>query len=224
MAETSERSSKRSRLEYKDIFTVLVGPDEESFSIHASIATSKSKFFEAACRGTWTEAQAKVVRLPEVSPDIFKAYVQWMYSGEVVNPSEPEIDAGCEGHAPQVALVKLYHLGDVLLDLPLRNRVMDVYISLRRKFTGGSGSQAIYWAWEHLPPTSTMRRFVLAEHLFQGAERSTWYGDNRGTLHASFLGDLVFAYSEAQWIRPTTHPMKASGCEYHEHDAEFPEC
>ena len=63
--------------------TIIVNeeqPDlEASFHVPESLLTEKSEFFQAACRNEWKEATSRVIKLPEVEPDIFSLYLFWVY-------------------------------------------------------------------------------------------------------------------------------------------------
>lgn len=75
---------------YNNVLSVLVGRDEEAFVVHEHFISAKSKFFEAASRKEWLEGVQNLIRLPEVEPWIFKAYVNWVYTGDVLIEVEGE--------------------------------------------------------------------------------------------------------------------------------------
>ena len=63
---------------FDDVVNVLVGENEEKFVVHKKVICKTSKFFEAACRGTWREATSKTVRLPTIDPTSFGVHVGWL--------------------------------------------------------------------------------------------------------------------------------------------------
>ncbi|TKA81610.1 hypothetical protein B0A55_03559 [Friedmanniomyces simplex] len=223
MADGSQQAPKRSKLEYKDTFTVLVGPEKESFVLHASIATTHSKFFQAACRGKFKEAKEKVVRLLEVSEETFRAYVQWMYSGTVVvmDKQEHEADADCCVH--EVNLVKLYILADTLAALPLRNKTIDEYVVFSRSPSSGTVSLCIKLAYKHTPVGSRLRELFVDENVYWSAYWTKWLKRQLHHLPVEFISDLAIGMAERGWVRPTD-PCMREKCAYHEHDEEFPAC
>lgn len=62
---------------------VFVGPKEEAFVVYKDLFSAKSKFFEAACSQRWKEGMEKTIRIPEAEPEVFRAYVAWVYSNDV---------------------------------------------------------------------------------------------------------------------------------------------
>ena len=66
-----------------EIVKVIVGsPNTKEVSAHTSILTRSSKFFAAALnpQSGFAEAQKGVVELPEVMPEVFLHWLQWVYS------------------------------------------------------------------------------------------------------------------------------------------------
>ncbi|KAK4543404.1 hypothetical protein LTR36_005547 [Oleoguttula mirabilis] len=115
--------------------TVLVGVDEEAFTIHESLICDRSDFFKAACSGEWKESQTRTVRLPpSTTPAHFQIYLDWLYSQrqqsltellEVLLQEEGVSDAD-DVMALQVleGLCELWMLGDYLLDVTFKDRAI----------------------------------------------------------------------------------------------------
>jgi hypothetical protein len=84
--------------DYNDIIKVLVGTAQTPFSVHKHTICSKSKFFQTTCSSKqWLESEEKSVALPHIEPEIFKAYVHWMYTKTL----SYGIRWGHSGRAPQ---------------------------------------------------------------------------------------------------------------------------
>ncbi|KAK4565681.1 hypothetical protein LTR86_003529 [Recurvomyces mirabilis] len=117
------------RIEYEDIFTVLIGDDERAFAVHSSVVSKKSEFFRAACNGKFKEAKEKTIRLPEADIEPFRAYIQWCYNDTVcVEP--PSLGTKKSPNVPrhgeeQRAMSRLYCLATLFLDTTLQNKVID---------------------------------------------------------------------------------------------------
>jgi hypothetical protein len=148
--------------DYNNLISVLVGPDKATFTVHENYICAKSKFFKAACSKQWTrgaEGINRVIRLPEEDPQIFKSYVSWVYTNEVVVQG---IADRREETGPTVAgkeqgeLIKLYVLGDKLDDLALRDQVMKTLVNMNVQTYAAS----VTWAFEHTPPTSLLRTML----------------------------------------------------------------
>ncbi|KAK5695251.1 hypothetical protein LTR97_008757 [Elasticomyces elasticus] len=219
----SERSPKRTKLEYTNAFTVLVGAEEEEFLLHASIAVMHSKFFRAACNGGFKEAKDKIIRMAEVEPATFRSYLQWLYSRDVVVLTAAELATDVKDESLVSRLVKLYLLADVLADTLLRNRIIDeIQLSLGKNNTC-LGIGHINWAYESTPATSTLRKLIVDDHVRNSSWYASWLETARPSLPADFFADLAIGIAKTNWKQPI-RPRDAGRCTYHEHDDEFPSC
>lgn len=84
------------RSSYSDILTVLVGHDEQRFTVHQDVICTQSGFFKAACAHGWKEAEEKIVRLPEVEAAFFEAYLERLYDSSA-NPWGRTLDIVRDG-------------------------------------------------------------------------------------------------------------------------------
>ena len=57
--------------------------DSKTFTIQRRFLKS-SDFFEACLRGDWAENNNNAIELNETDPDIFKAYVVWLYTQDLL--------------------------------------------------------------------------------------------------------------------------------------------
>ncbi|KAK5703347.1 hypothetical protein LTR17_022213 [Elasticomyces elasticus] len=219
-----QQASKRTKLQYTDAFTVLVGAEEEKFIVHASIATKHSKFFQAACNGGFKEAEEKVIRLPETTPATFGAYLQWAYSGSVVVVDEEELKADVTGTRNRWRLAKLYVLANFLADIPLQNNVIDNYVGSLRSTKHGTGLCGLKLAYEHTPTGSWLRRLFVEEWsgTIRHAKNVKYFEANRDELPVEFQGDLIIAL--VALAEPVQKGIPMIACKYHEHNEEYPQC
>lgn len=67
--------------------TVVINEDEPelaaSFTVPEGLLVEHSDFFKAACRNEWLEATSRVIKLPQVDGESFRAYLYWVYKGEI---------------------------------------------------------------------------------------------------------------------------------------------
>jgi len=61
------------------MITAGVGAEKEHFFIHQSFLCAKSPYFVKALSGSFKEAIARFVHLPEISPVLFRIFVAWLY-------------------------------------------------------------------------------------------------------------------------------------------------
>ncbi|KAI9705320.1 MAG: hypothetical protein M1820_005150 [Bogoriella megaspora] len=66
--------------------TVHVGEPPRTFTIPSGLLTHSSRYFLAALRNNWREAEAQSVALPEDSPTIFEIYDTWLYTRRLFDP------------------------------------------------------------------------------------------------------------------------------------------
>lgn len=179
----------RYEYDYNNLITVLVGEDEEKFSVHRDSIREKSKFFSAAVSsGRWREGRKKLVRLPEIRSDEFRLYVHWVYTGEIVPEvlwHVPEADAD----QALLSCIAAYILGDVLDDENLRECAIETMIE---KCPGKSSVPDGEWCtaiWEQTSKGSTLRKFMI---------RFTWnymdtqqFSKDRSTYPKEFLEEFA---------------------------------
>jgi hypothetical protein len=127
---------------------VVVGEEKKEVPVIKSLVTRSSKFFQAAMKDNWKEAQEQRVPLPDTNVHVFEGYLQWLYTSDFtfINTAE------------STSMVQFFILGDFLDDLALRNAVLDWFIA---KFIGGEGipnSRDIQLALDHTPPSSMLQQ------------------------------------------------------------------
>jgi hypothetical protein len=99
----------------------------------------------------WKEALERRVLLPEVDPDDFEGYLQWLYTS----------DFAFAGAYRSVVLVELYILGDFLDDLAFRNAVLDYQMTEWVANHNVPSVEATRLAWDNTPPDSPLRHLVI---------------------------------------------------------------
>lgn len=116
--------------------TIIINEEQPhlvaSFHVPEGLLTEKSEFFQAACRNEWKEATSRVIKLPDVEPDIFSLYLFWVHRGKLAVRNEWDLrDEDWYEHAnlAQTRLIKLWILADRLADIKLRNATMDEMIA-----------------------------------------------------------------------------------------------
>lgn len=135
------------------MIVVLVGRAEERFTVHKEIICAKSKFFKAACTERWLEGQQKTIRLPEVIPQIFQYYVDWVYTNNISKDGLPGSHQPC---------IRMYLLGTYLNDVKFQNKSMELIVALNDKLVNthpGIGSAQLIW--ENTTPDSLLRKWFV---------------------------------------------------------------
>lgn len=70
-------------LYHTHMVTIEVGEEKEHFVVHQSFLCVKSPYFDKALSGSFQEATTRFIRLPEISPILFRIFVAWLYHGSL---------------------------------------------------------------------------------------------------------------------------------------------
>ncbi|GLI78894.1 hypothetical protein PoHVEF18_007216 [Penicillium ochrochloron] len=109
------------------LICVEVGPDKEAFSVHERLIRNSSASFERALKDPREQSLVRTARLRKEEPEVFKAYIHWLYRDTIPIPHHDADDFEFDykndhGNFP---LVKAYVLGDRLLDINFQNAVIN---------------------------------------------------------------------------------------------------
>jgi len=140
--------------------------------LHATIASAKSPFINAACNSRTKEAKEKVIRLPEVRPKTFESYIQWLYNDTVhiVVPDPSKDQEVNRSAALQAEYAKLYTLPSMLLDAGLQNQVVDNIKDTMLLHKTGPTNAVIKQIYEHGPAERTLQRYTIDWYASQCGE------------------------------------------------------
>lgn len=83
------------------MFTLTVGPEAKSFTAHAAFL-SQSPVFEKMCSGQFQESHTCEIKLPEDNPEVIRAFIQYLYTGNVL-----DFGSLASGHGPKGAGLQL---------------------------------------------------------------------------------------------------------------------
>lgn len=168
-----------------------------AFTVHENFICAKSKFFQAACRKEWSEGAHKLIRLPEVEPDIFSSYLNWVYTGGLA-VNVPKQDPVTPKETKYGNFVKLYLLGDTLDDLSLRNSTMGILVNSNYQLMPAS----ITLAFEHTPTQSLLRKMLVTFAALRW-DRAC-FAIFKAKYHPEFVQDL------AEYLMYQTDKQKTS--------------
>lgn len=115
---------------------------------------AKSKFFRAACSTRWPKEGERVIRLPDVQPPEFQAYLHWSYTGNlVVEDDATKADRG-------INLTRMYIVGDILDDVNLRNsatRLLNALVIAQGFFC----PRVIRLIWQNTTASASLRQWTV---------------------------------------------------------------
>ena len=188
------------------IATVAVGSEEKPFFVHTTML-QHSEFFKAALKEEWKEGQQRIVKLPDVEPHLFEAYIQWQYRGKINFGESP-------ASYNFVTLAKLYGFGERLVDGVFQDRVLDTIVAgVRDAERPAPGSVCVNTIYRNTPEGSPARRLMV-----------DIYVNSKFTLEEpeyEFLKDLTRALMDKRVLPKARDDYDAlrtgSPCVYHKH-------
>jgi hypothetical protein len=210
-----------------------------------------SAFFRAACRNGWKEATSRVIPVPDVDPDMFRAYLYWVHrkqiAFDILETDDDENPAGdLEVQHALNDLFELWLLGDRLSDTTLRNRVMDALLYIIREYgpwiednAEAITPETVSLIWSRTAGHRAIRRLVVDYYALYGWSHEVMlFVDECGT---DFKQDLLLRILELartgdrgslRNFNPggidralrRADPARQKPCHYHEHDEQHPTC
>lgn len=153
--------------DYNNTVSVLVGKEEQEFTVHKDAICAKSKFFKAACSERWSGLRSsggkqKPMKLPETSVRDFQTYVHWIYTSQIEVESEA-------ARKKQKDYLYVYILGDVLDDYQLRNAVMEKLMSSLEMLPTQPRPTTIEHVYQHTPVGSPLRKLLIDRRINRGS-------------------------------------------------------
>ena len=149
--------------EWEEIVTIEIGGPSirgsRKYYVHPSRLIEESRFFKACLntRNNMQEARTRVVKMPEVKPEVFAYFIQWIYNGSLSHEgvdfdAEPDKDATTIESEPRKEigffhLVKLWKLAGFLQAERLRNEIVDEVARLACKHNAVFGPEDTQTLW-----------------------------------------------------------------------------
>lgn len=205
----------------KEIIVILSDEDSDyttTFTVPECLLVETSEFFKAACRdGAWLESTSRTIKLAEVEPDVFNAYLLWVHRKDL--PTAPSDDA----FELVEDLVRLWLLADRLADFRLRNTVIDAIIVELNGFITSLNvfpPELAAQVWSATTPGRSIRRLIVdyyAKHIGAAAVKG-----EVADYHPDFTRDLlVKAIEVVKNDEENICPSKRDSCFYHEYESRY---
>jgi hypothetical protein len=186
-----------------------------AFTIPECLLTETSEFIKAACHGTaWIESSSRTMKLPEIEPEVFNAYLLWVH--------RQELPAARADDALELIedLTRLWLLADRLVDFRLRNAAIDAIIAELNDFTTSMNAfppELAAQVWSVTTPGRPIRRLIVdyyAKHVYATVVKA-----EVAEYHPDFTMDLlVKAIEVVKDDNGNICPSKRDSCFYHEYD------
>lgn len=231
-------TDKETRLDLTEEIVVLVGKgnQQKKWTVPKTFLTKTSEFFKKCCNGEWKEASTGKVKLPEADPDAFSAYLQWLYTRDLVATEESKrkdlwaSDTTTRVSAARTTFTALAALGafaDMVMDPAFENAVVDEILKAAeatRYFPWPMGSRSVY---DSMPGCRNIKRLIV--DYYASEVKTRYLVENRASLHEDLLFDVLKRLHEDRKApgRQGTDRLQPSWekrCKYHTHNDEVPKC
>lgn len=147
------------RFLYTDSVIVHVGHLSKRFMLHKNLVCRDSTFFNAACKGSFREADSNEVKLPDDEPETFDNFVQWLYTRDFERPMTES------GWPKWECFFETYVLADKLGAPKFSNHVMNLMVHEAEtrwdQELSLPDAAAVCVAYENTPGSSPLRRFLI---------------------------------------------------------------
>jgi hypothetical protein len=169
--------------------------EAQLFWVHRHVLDSRAEFtdyFSSALKREWQREKDPVINLPDAPPEIFEAYLEYIYRGKVSVKKDKVY--GCSDYN---FLGLLYGFGELIVDRDFQNRVIDALVMGGRDSVvlpnGEKGTirpvSAVGAIYASTPADSPARKLMVDYHLASGSPH--WI-DEFTLLHASAEDSLEF--------------------------------
>ena len=171
---------------YDAIVTIKVGETAKTFTIHRGLLRRASKFFReelALCETTELGVVAEVMAMKEESPETFRRFNDWLYTGTIILESET-----CKSLAWS-DLIAVYAFAERRGVPRLQNNCVDTLIEKRKQGGLFPAQTDVNTLWKAPGNVFRLRRLLL-ETFATGCNLKHAIANN-GHYHPRFLQELV---------------------------------
>ncbi|KAK4609454.1 hypothetical protein CLAFUR4_14529, partial [Fulvia fulva] len=219
--------AKRTRFNYEDTIKVVVGEGEaeRTFTMHKDKICARSPFLQAACLTRHRMGLDNFIFLEEQEPELFELYVNWVYTGQVDASilSQPQAQPDNNDKRPTyLQLGKVWALGYYLQDTKLRNKIVDMVITMVNKTPGIISAPVLRLVWRGVPEGSTLRRLYTQIEVCHAS--SSDFKNNIDAWPVEVLEEATMRFCAREVQDAASVPKWWDRCTYHEHEVGDPKC
>ncbi|KAL4879123.1 hypothetical protein BJY04DRAFT_220488 [Aspergillus karnatakaensis] len=150
---------------------IVVGPNQDTFSVHEALIRASSPFFDKVMGGEWKGTAHRRVELPDYESKILSIYIHWLYCGTF--PIRSGDSDAYENDVEYLKLVKAYVLGGKLMDTSFQNDIIDAIVEKScydtpEEFQFSPGEDAIVYAYKNTTDSAPIRELLVDIYVSQG--------------------------------------------------------
>ena len=197
---------------------MIVGQSATSFTVYKSLLVGSAPFFAAALEGNFVEATEQTIEMPDVSSEVFKRFMLWMYTASLIGDGESVRDLSCE------VLVRVYVFGDTY-DIPnLQNCVMDTLKARLDSSLTRLDGEHISLIYKNTAKDCSLRRFAVETTVFRGKISGMFItAAHMRKFPTTFCFDLIMLLNDLKERKVKAinkNGWKNPGCRYHVHPTQ----
>ena len=218
-------SYKCSRFLTNDMVDIFVGAERKKYHLHRDLLCGRSEFFKASFMGSFKEAGAEEMALPEDNVVSFELLVGWLYGGSLIRiSSEKELPAYTD----------LVILAQKLCLEQLQNETMDHIVRFYRTSSPQVTAHTIRSIYEKTSEEDPLRKLIIRCASWTVVSKKTTVLDSDiqslleggGDIAVDFTSLLATYYSRAllhDCYIDNSDPRRLPSCLYHKHKST-PSC
>ena len=200
---------------------VFVGAERKKYHLHRDLLCERSKFFKASFIGSFKDAEAEEMALPEDNVVSFELLVGWLYGGSLISiPSEYELPA----------YVDLISLAQKLCLEQLQNETMDHILIFYRTSSQKVAAHTIRSIYENTSAGDRLRILTIRCASWTAVYNETFFfaPDDKdlikggGEIAIDFTSMLARYYIHTKGIHERikeVDPRRKPNCFYHKHNS-----
>lgn len=155
-----------------DMIVVEVGPNRQRYRVYKELISFYSEYFRNALKEPWKEAEDRLIELPDIEPQVFDIFVDWLYTQKVpeknrfwVAPTET-LKANSTEHVQlaEILVMKTYVFADRFLVPKLRCAIYNYFAASLTKDSIPPYYEAIIYAFNNLTEKSAMLDLLVGLH------------------------------------------------------------
>lgn len=196
-----------------------------------SFLVKSSEFLKKCCDGNWQETTTKTIKLEDIDSELFSAYLQWIYTGELVVCDEQDhleaAAANAVNNEPIYSkythkLVEFAILSDRLLDSSFGNTIVDWFIKTTKEYNKVPAALRLQKLYQAIPGAPRFKRLLVDSYIDLPMYELE---EVRGRLPIDFVFDLMVRSTEDRRLGiKGKRGTWQSRCEYHVHEEGASRC
>lgn len=194
--------------------------------VDTQVLVQGNDFFETRfIRALTEEGGRRILRLPRIKTQVFKAYLQWAYSRRVVVMDSERARESPSRTGEQIRLANLFEFAYRITDVALQNAVTDAFLDTLRNATAPIAAATIdhLWGESEDEDDDTLRNIVM--QWFMAKEGTARYLKMREhEIPVEFFVEMAFMYCAAPIDNRAPEPYDYDPCVWHKHTDAVPSC